>query len=118
MKKHPDPDQPIAAMFDEDDGFANTAPVGSFPRGKSSWGIQDIVGNVWEWVADWYALYDPASANLVATDPKGPANGDERVIRGGSWNGSMPAWVTPAWRFHTVPTNRTHGIGFRCAKTL
>ncbi len=118
MKKNPDPAQPIAAMYDEDDGWPATAPVGSFPKGKSSWGIQDIVGNVWEWVADWYADYDPASASMTSTDPKGPSSGKERVIRGGAWNGAQPAWVRPAWRFHTAPTNRTHGIGFRCAKSL
>jgi formylglycine-generating enzyme required for sulfatase activity/serine/threonine protein kinase len=118
MKKNPDPDQPIASMFQEDDGFANTAPVGSFPKGKSSWGIHDIAGNVWEWVADWYAAYDPASANTTTTDPKGPSNGAERVIRGGAWNGAQPSWVRPAWRFHAAATNRTHGTGFRCAKSL
>jgi eukaryotic-like serine/threonine-protein kinase len=118
MKKHPDPDQPITAMYNDDDGFENTAPVGSFPKGKSSWGIQDIVGNVGEWVADWYAVYDPASANLVATEPKGPATGTKRVIRGGAWNGAMPSWVRPSFRFHALPTDRTHGIGFRCAKSL
>ena len=118
MKKHRDPDQPIAAMYDEDDGFANTAPVGSFPKGRSSWGIDDIVGNVWEWVADWYAEYDPASGSTMATDPKGPPTGEERVIRGGAWNGAMPSWVRPSWRFRAVPTNRTHGTGFRCAKSL
>ncbi|HZU82749.1 MAG TPA: SUMF1/EgtB/PvdO family nonheme iron enzyme, partial [Polyangiaceae bacterium] len=41
------------AMYDVDDGFANTAPVGSFPKGASRYGVQDVVGNVWEWVADW-----------------------------------------------------------------
>ncbi len=118
MKKNPDPDQPIASMYPEDDGWPATAPVGSFPKGKSSWGIQDIVGNVWEWVADWYAPYDPSSATTMATDPKGPEAGTERVIRGGAWNGAMPSWVRPAWRFHAVPGNRTHGTGFRCAKSL
>ncbi len=118
MRKNRDPGQPIIAMYDEDDGFANTAPVGSFPKGKSSWGIQDIVGNVWEWVDDWYAEYDPESASTTTTDPKGPPKGEQRVIRGGSWNGAMPSWVRPSWRFPAVPTNRTHGIGFRCAKSL
>jgi formylglycine-generating enzyme required for sulfatase activity len=117
MKKNPDPEQPIAAMYQQDDGFANTAPVGSFPKGKSSWGIQDIVGNVWEWVADWYAPYDPASATAMTSAPTGPAAGTQRVIRGGAWNGAMPSWVRPAWRFQAVPAYRTHGIGFRCAKT-
>jgi len=38
----------IKAMYDSDDGFPNTAPVGSFPSGKSRYGVQDVVGNVWE----------------------------------------------------------------------
>jgi formylglycine-generating enzyme required for sulfatase activity/tRNA A-37 threonylcarbamoyl transferase component Bud32 len=118
MKKHPDPDQEIISMFREDDGYPTTAPVGKFPKGKSSWGIQDIAGNVWEWVADWYGPYDPASASTSTSDPNGPDKGDERVIRGGSWNAGHPAWVRPAWRYHVVPTMRTHGIGFRCAKSL
>jgi formylglycine-generating enzyme required for sulfatase activity len=118
MKKHPDPDQPIAAMYNEGDGYETTAPVGSFPKGASRWGIQDIAGNVWEWTADWYADYEPSSASTVTHQPKGPDKGTDRVIRGGAWNGASPAWVRPAWRFHTVPTIRTHGIGFRCAKSM
>jgi hypothetical protein len=45
------------AMYDVDDGFATTAPVGSFPKGASRYGVEDVVGNVWEWVADWYGPY-------------------------------------------------------------
>jgi formylglycine-generating enzyme required for sulfatase activity/serine/threonine protein kinase len=118
MKKNPDPDQPPLAMYQEDDGYPATAPVGKFPKGKSSWGIQDIVGNVWEWVADWHAPYDPASASTMAVDPKGPPSGTMKVIRGGAWNGAKPAWVRPAWRFQVDPKMRTHGIGFRCAKSV
>ncbi len=119
QKKHRDPDHAaLSFMYDEDDGFANTAPVGSFPMGKSRWGVQDVVGNVWEWVSDHYAEYDPASAGATATDPKGPASGTDRVIRGGAWNGAMPSWVRPSFRFHVAPTARSYGFGFRCAKTL
>ncbi|MGH7285381.1 MAG: SUMF1/EgtB/PvdO family nonheme iron enzyme, partial [Polyangiaceae bacterium] len=102
------------AMYDTDDGFANTAPVGSFPAGKSRYGVQDVVGNVWEWVADWYAPYT-ADAE---TDPKGPDAGTERVIRGGSWNGANVAWVRPTFRYKQTPTQKSYGIGFRCAKSL
>jgi eukaryotic-like serine/threonine-protein kinase len=113
MTKHPDPDQRIASMFTDDDGFPTIAPVGSFPEGGSAWGILDIVGNVSEWVADWYAPYPTGGA--VLTDPQGPHTGKERVIRGGAWNGSSPSSVRPAYRFHAPPDHRTHGIGFRCA---
>jgi formylglycine-generating enzyme required for sulfatase activity len=100
------------SMYEADDGFPNTAPVGSFPKGASRYGVEDVVGNVWEWVADWYGEYgkDEQSA------PKGPASGDERVIRGGSWNGSYASWVRPTFRYKDAPTKRSYGIGFRCAK--
>ncbi len=113
-KKHPDPDNPLVAMYAVDDGFATTAPAGSFPKGASPWGLEDVVGNVWEWVADWYAPY---SAD-AATDPMGPESGTERVLRGGAWNGSDPAWVRPTYRFKSDPKLRSHGIGLRCAKAL
>ena len=100
------------AMYDSDDGFANTAPVGSFPKGASRYGVQDVVGNVWEWVADWYSAY----AKDEQTAPKGPESGDEKVIRGGSWNGSYPSWVRPTFRYKDSPAKRSYGIGFRCAK--
>ncbi len=99
-------------MYTVDDGFANTAPVGSFPKGASRYGIQDVVGNVWEWVADWYAPYTKDESK----DPKGPESGEARVIRGGAWNASVPAWVRPTFRYRDAPTKRSYGIGFRCAK--
>jgi eukaryotic-like serine/threonine-protein kinase len=101
----------VFAMFKQDDGFATTAPVGSFPKGASPYGVQDVVGNVWEWVADRYAPY--GAGELV--DPRGPENGTERVIRGGAWNGSEPAWVRPTFRYKDEPEKKSHGIGFRCA---
>ncbi len=113
-KKHPDPDNPLAAMYPVDDGFATTAPVGSFPKGNSPFGLSDVVGNVWEWVGDWYAPY----AGEAATNPTGAATGTERVLRGGAWNGSDVAWVRPTYRFKASPALRSHGIGVRCAKTL
>jgi formylglycine-generating enzyme required for sulfatase activity len=100
------------AMYDVDDGFANTAPVGSFPKGASRYGVEDVVGNVWEWVADWYGEY----GNEELKDPTGPASGQERVIRGGAWNGSYPSWVRPTFRYKDTPSKRSYGIGFRCAR--
>jgi formylglycine-generating enzyme required for sulfatase activity len=101
-------------MFSADDGWATTSPVGSFPKGASPYSLQDIVGNVWEWVADWYAEYP--GADFV--DPAGPASGDERVIRGGAWNGAFAAWVRPTFRYKDTSSKRSYGIGFRCAKSL
>jgi formylglycine-generating enzyme required for sulfatase activity len=101
----------LKAMYAADDGFPNTAPVGSFPAGKSRFGLEDVVGNVWEWVADWSAPY---GADKVV-DPKGPATGKTRVIRGGAWNGGEAAWVRPTFRYWNDPKTRSYGVGFRCA---
>ena len=108
---------PLAAMYQADDGFPNTAPVGSFPQGKSRYGIADVTGNVWEWVADWYSPYANSTAGAAPLDPKGPPTGTERVVRGGAWNGAEPSWVRPTSRFHDTPTKRSHGYGFRCSKS-
>ncbi len=102
----------VTAMYSADDGFQTTAPVGSFPKGASPFGLQDVVGNVWEWASDWYAPYGAEA--LV--DPKGAASGTDRVLRGGAWNGGDPAWVRPTYRFKSQPALRSHGIGFRCAR--
>ena len=86
--------------------------VGSYPEGASVEGVNDLAGNVWEWVADWYAPYGKDEQK----DPKGPEAGEQRVIRGGGWNGSVASWVRPTFRYHDVPGKRSYGIGFRCAK--
>ncbi|MCL2449646.1 MAG: bifunctional serine/threonine-protein kinase/formylglycine-generating enzyme family protein [Polyangiaceae bacterium] len=103
---------PQKAMYDVDDGYANTAPVGSFPKGASRYGLEDVVGNVWEWVADYYGPYSKDEQR----QPTGPARGDERVIRGGAWNGSYASWVRPTFRYKDAPEKRSYGIGFRCAR--
>jgi eukaryotic-like serine/threonine-protein kinase len=98
-------------MYDDDDGFFGTAPVGSFPAGASASGILDLAGNVWEWTADWYGPYAPDSAS----DPKGPPSGTMRVVRGGDFTGYQPDWARPAYRWKTDPETYNHAIGFRCA---
>jgi formylglycine-generating enzyme required for sulfatase activity len=102
-----------ASMYEDDDGFAGTAPVGSFPAGASAAGALDLAGNVWEWTADWYGPY---TADAVK-DPRGPASGTQRVVRGGDFTGSQPDWARPAYRWKTDPDTFNHAIGFRCAAT-
>ena len=102
----------LTPMHTEDDGFPTTAPVGSFPKGRSRYGLDDVIGNVMEWVQDWDGPYTKEAQE----NPTGPATGTERVIRGGAWNAGDKVWVRPSFRFKFSPDARSHGIGFRCAK--
>lgn len=95
-----------------DDGYTDTSPVGDYPDGASIYGALDMLGNVYEWVADWYSPYSRASQ----TNPRGPATGLEHIIRGGSW-GDDAVHIRAAVRSH-IPQEEywTNFIGFRCAK--
>ncbi len=106
--------QTLEPMYAADDHFATTSPVGSFHKGRSRYEVEDVVGNVWEWVSDWYAPYVTTAADA----PKGPKDGTERVIRGGAWNGTKASWVRPTFRFKDEPAKRSYGIGVRCARSL
>jgi formylglycine-generating enzyme required for sulfatase activity len=87
-------------------------PIGTHPRGASPEGVQDLQGNVWEWVADWY---DPHYyENGPTRNPQGPAEGVRKVIRGSGWESEAPV-LRSAHRLSSPPTNRNHTLGFRCA---
>jgi formylglycine-generating enzyme required for sulfatase activity len=93
-----------------DDGYAQTSPVDYYPEGTSWCGVQDLAGNVYEWVADWSAEYAPASQ----TNPTGPASGFDKVLRGSSWK-SFWDRARGATRDAIRPDRRAGYIGFRCA---
>src|SRR6266498_1531700 len=87
-------------------------PVGSHPQGTSPEGVQDLQGNVWEWVTDWYdAHYYEKGPNR---NPKGPPEGTRKVIRGSGWESEAPL-LRSAHRLNSDPRNRNHSLGFRCA---
>ena len=94
-------------------GEVLTLPVGSFPDGASPYGLLDMVGNVSEWVQDWYEPYSYLNAPL--SDPQGPNGQLLKVVRGGSW--LKPARnLRASDRDYGYPSDRASGIGFRCAK--
>ena len=97
--------------WEVDDGYAFTAPVGSYPDGMSPFGALDMAGNVFEWVADWYK--DTYYRESPSANPTGPPSGEIRVIRGGTFlYGKWYARV--ACRNAVEPIGRGDMVGFRC----
>ncbi|HEX9294275.1 MAG TPA: formylglycine-generating enzyme family protein [Polyangiaceae bacterium] len=99
---------------DDSDGYAELAPVGSFPLGRTRDGIDDMAGNVEEWVADavdaFGTAHYPARSEV---NPKGAPAGALRVVRGGSYVSSA-AWLRGATRMFWPASERTPFRGFRC----
>jgi formylglycine-generating enzyme required for sulfatase activity len=96
-----------------EDGYADTAPVGSYPSGASPYGALDMAGNVKEWVADWYAADYYASSPAV--NPPGPSEGKYAVMRGGAWNYQWDG-MRVTRRFSDGPVLYVSSdTGFRCA---
>ena len=100
---------PADAVYEGKDG---PAPVCS--KAKNGFGLCDMTGNLWEWCADWYdrKYYETASAE----NPTGPASGQYRVLRGGSWFDVPPLFLSLPYRSWARPPERSPTIGFRCAK--
>lgn len=94
-----------------DDGFADTAPVGSFSSGASPYGALDMAGNVWEWVGDWF---DRDFYSVSAPEnPTGPTSGEERVVRGGSFF-YPDTFATTTSRVGMNPESYYGFTGMRC----
>ena len=85
-------------------------PVGQ--KRPNAWGLHDMLGNVWEWVQNWYGRYPGGTT----TDPLGPSSGSKRVGRGGGW--SDPAeQCRVSFRSHASPGFRSDFLGFRLLRT-
>ena len=87
-----------------------THPVGG--KSANGWGLHDMLGNVGEWVQDWYGAYPGGTV----TDPRGPGSGSYRVRRGGNWY-SYARDARASSRFINVPGHRYNSLGFRLLRT-
>jgi formylglycine-generating enzyme len=99
-----------------EDGFAGSCPVDSFP--PNGYGLFSMIGNVWEWCADWF---DTAfSARSLAHDPPGPPMGQSKVMKGGSFlcHASYCNRYRVAARTSNTPDSSASNIGFRCVKNI
>ncbi len=94
-------------------GIHTMTDVGSYPNGVSVYGVHDMAGNVWEWVADWYDR--KYYKKRVRNNPQGPERGVFKVMRGGSWV-NYEDTLHSAFRRWGRPYVRFNDTGFRCAK--
>jgi formylglycine-generating enzyme required for sulfatase activity/transposase-like protein len=99
-------------MYDGGDGYAGTAPVGSFPGGSTPEGIHDLVGNVAEWTTGSAAVFDDAGFDGEAGALV------SHVVRGGAFTSSHAALNPPALRLYLGARERDRAVGFRCAYSL
>jgi sulfatase modifying factor 1 len=88
-----------------------TQPVGSFA--PNNYNLFDVIGNVWEWVSDWYQ--PDAYSDRLRHNPAGPPTGMLRVLRGGAWVVSDPKMLRIAYRHKVPPDTYAYSIGFRIA---
>jgi formylglycine-generating enzyme required for sulfatase activity len=89
--------------------------VGSYPATSSSpYGVQDLAGNVAEWVSDWYSPTYYSQPEAAGLNPQGPPVGTQKVLRGGSWDARM-FFARSVHRQNLEPDQARIWAGFRCA---
>ncbi|MGC3988932.1 MAG: SUMF1/EgtB/PvdO family nonheme iron enzyme [Chthoniobacteraceae bacterium] len=96
------------SMMEIDDGYAQTSPVGTYPKGASPFGIEDLAGNVWEWCLDFYENYNGRDR----VNYRGPNSGARRIYRGGSWKSRITSLRATA-RGWNAPNYSSNDVGFR-----
>ena len=103
---------PVDAMawYNRNSGH-KTHPAGQ--KAANGYGLSDMLGNVWEWTWDWYGGYSTESVR----DPRGPAGGSDRVVRGGSWL-FVARYCRSAARYRREPDCRRDFLGLRLARSV
>jgi formylglycine-generating enzyme required for sulfatase activity/predicted phosphodiesterase len=94
------------AWFGKNSG-GKPQPVGT--KLPNPWGLYDVHGSVWEWCEDWYDRYPKGPV----TDPTGPATGNTRGLRGGSWGNDQPTFCSCSYRYCVLPDRQYDYVGLR-----
>lgn len=104
--------EPGDDLLNYKNNIGDTTRVQNYPNGISPYGANDMAGNVWEWVSDWYSEY--YYGNSPSSNPLGPSSGVYRSMRGGSWLYDDD-FARSAYRTANTPDVTFNNLGFRCA---
>src|SRR5258706_3162906 len=102
----------VEVAWSRDNSAGKTHPVGE--KKPNAFGLYDVLGNVWEWVQDWYSV--TYYSHSVESNPKGPDSGEYRLARGGSWGGVVRGHARVSSRYMLKPNLRSIVVGFRCLR--